>query len=196
MKYCKNEDASTKLLLPSIKNRVMSIDTFRGMDLCLMIFANYGGGQYWAKLIHATWDGITLADFAFPLWSSCFIFMSSFIFIQGISLRLSITSNFDRFLREGSTPFKATLRCTWKVGSVSLLKTSVSNVLLSFTSLLGWLINQPVLIQFDISEVLCVYLFLSSSRLFFCLWFCKLSRSSLYASLPEEGWFYFTMEST
>lgn len=67
VKYCKNEDASTKLLLPSIKNRVMSIDTFRGMDLCLMIFANYGGGQYWAKLIHATWDGITLADFAFPL---------------------------------------------------------------------------------------------------------------------------------
>lgn len=41
------------------------------MDLCLMIFANYGAGQYWAKLIHATWDGITLSDFAFPLCVVC-----------------------------------------------------------------------------------------------------------------------------
>ena len=37
------------------------------MALCLMIFANYGAGQYWAALVHATWDGITLSDFAFPL---------------------------------------------------------------------------------------------------------------------------------
>ena len=47
--------------------RVASIDVFRGMALCLMIFANYGAGQYWAALVHATWDGITLSDFAFPL---------------------------------------------------------------------------------------------------------------------------------
>ena len=47
--------------------RIASIDVFRGMTLCLMIFANYGAGQYWAALVHATWDGITLSDFAFPL---------------------------------------------------------------------------------------------------------------------------------
>ena len=52
---------------PGKSPRVASIDVFRGMALCLMIFANYGAGQYWAALVHATWDGITLSDFAFPL---------------------------------------------------------------------------------------------------------------------------------
>ena len=79
-----------------------------------MIFANYGAGQYWSKLVHATWDGITLSDFAFPLYY-LFSFLNSFIFIQGISLRLSITSSFNKFQREGLSPLKATLKCTWKV---------------------------------------------------------------------------------
>lgn len=66
-----NQESESKPLLPSVKTRIASVDVFRGMDLCLMIFANYGAGQYWAKLIHATWDGITLSDFAFPLCVVC-----------------------------------------------------------------------------------------------------------------------------
>lgn len=69
MKYCNKDKAFKKPLLSTmVTNRIRSVDVFRGMDLCLMIFANYGAGQYWGKLIHATWDGITLSDFAFPLY--------------------------------------------------------------------------------------------------------------------------------
>lgn len=38
-----------------------------------------------------------------------------FIFIQGISLRLSIDSSFRKNLEAGNSPFKATLKCTLKV---------------------------------------------------------------------------------
>lgn len=57
-----------KPLLSAPSSRVATIDVFRGMDICLMIFANYGAGQYKHALMHATWDGITLSDFAFPLF--------------------------------------------------------------------------------------------------------------------------------
>lgn len=57
-----------KPLLSTPSSRVATIDVFRGMDICLMIFANYGAGQYKHALMHATWDGITLSDFAFPLF--------------------------------------------------------------------------------------------------------------------------------
>ena len=57
-----------KPLLSTPTSRVATIDVFRGMDICLMIFANYGAGQYKHALVHATWDGITLSDFAFPLF--------------------------------------------------------------------------------------------------------------------------------
>ena len=40
-----------------------------------MVFVNYGGGGYWF-FQHAPWDGITLADLVFPL----------FTFVQGQSL--------------------------------------------------------------------------------------------------------------
>ena len=50
-----------------MKSRVQSIDVFRGITICVMIFANYGAGQYSHSLMHAAWDGITFADFAFPL---------------------------------------------------------------------------------------------------------------------------------
>lgn len=62
-----NESEKQSLLPQPIKSRVDSIDVFRGIAICIMIFANYGAGQYRHSLMHATWDGITLADFAFPL---------------------------------------------------------------------------------------------------------------------------------
>lgn len=46
-------------------NRVKSIDVFRGLCIILMIFVNYGGGQYWF-FKHSVWNGITIADLVFP----------------------------------------------------------------------------------------------------------------------------------
>lgn len=61
-------ESEKKSNLPqSMKSRVQSIDVFRGITICIMIFANYGAGQYSHSLMHAAWDGITFADFAFPL---------------------------------------------------------------------------------------------------------------------------------
>ena len=61
-------ESEKKSNLPqSMKSRVQSIDVFRGITICIMIFANYGAGQYSHSLVHAAWDGITFADFAFPL---------------------------------------------------------------------------------------------------------------------------------
>ncbi|OTF81638.1 heparan-alpha-glucosaminide N-acetyltransferase-like protein, partial [Euroglyphus maynei] len=42
-------------------NRFHSIDAFRGMAIMLMIFVNYGAGQY-KSLQHVPWDGFHLAD--------------------------------------------------------------------------------------------------------------------------------------
>lgn len=52
------------------KERLHSLDTFRGLALCIMIFANTGGGGYWF-FNHSLWNGLTVADLVFP-W---FIFM-------------------------------------------------------------------------------------------------------------------------
>ena len=63
----KQESLKSPLIESAPSKRIVSVDVFRGMDLCCMIFANYGAGQYWKALVHATWDGITLSDFAFPM---------------------------------------------------------------------------------------------------------------------------------
>ena len=66
--------------------RLVTIDVFRGFALCMMIFANYGGADYlWYN--HADWNGAHVADLAFP-W---------FMFIMGSSLRLSITSKYNKY---------------------------------------------------------------------------------------------------
>ena len=56
-------------LKPRSGKRVLAIDAFRGLALCIMIFVNYGGGGYWF-LSHSTWNGLTIADLVFP-WYAC-----------------------------------------------------------------------------------------------------------------------------
>ena len=48
------------LFSSSQKNRLRSLDTFRGLSLFLMIFVNYGSGGF-VSLKHAHWHGITIA---------------------------------------------------------------------------------------------------------------------------------------
>ena len=63
------------------RQRIASLDAFRGFALILMIFVNYGGGGYWF-FQPSTWNGLTLADFVFP-W---------FVFIMGTSTAISLYS--------------------------------------------------------------------------------------------------------
>ncbi|KAF2074610.1 hypothetical protein CYY_004080 [Polysphondylium violaceum] len=63
------------------KDRMKSLDVFRGFCITIMIFVNYGGGGYWF-FNHSYWNGLTVADLVFP-W---------FIFIMGIAMPLSFNA--------------------------------------------------------------------------------------------------------
>eukprot|EP00357_Protocruzia_adherens_P026441 CAMPEP_0115013430 /NCGR_PEP_ID=MMETSP0216-20121206/25402_1 /TAXON_ID=223996 /ORGANISM="Protocruzia adherens, Strain Boccale" /LENGTH=667 /DNA_ID=CAMNT_0002382825 /DNA_START=14 /DNA_END=2014 /DNA_ORIENTATION=+ len=72
------------------KKRLLSLDTFRGMSLSIMIFVNYNGGHYWF-FNHSAWNGLTVADLVFP-W---------FIWIMGTAMGLSGDRNNYWENREG-----------------------------------------------------------------------------------------------
>ncbi|XP_011296757.1 heparan-alpha-glucosaminide N-acetyltransferase isoform X2 [Fopius arisanus] len=67
------------------KRRVLSIDTFRGMSILMMIFVNNGAGGY-AALEHKTWNGLFIGDLVFP----------SFIWIMGVCIPIALTSQLSR----------------------------------------------------------------------------------------------------
>lgn len=66
---------------PKSLTRISSLDTFRGLAIVTMIFANSGAGRYW-WLEHAAWNGIHFADFVFP----------SFLWIMGVCIPISVKS--------------------------------------------------------------------------------------------------------
>uniref|UniRef100_A0A0B6YUR6 Uncharacterized protein n=1 Tax=Arion vulgaris TaxID=1028688 RepID=A0A0B6YUR6_9EUPU len=88
----------------TVKERLKSLDTFRGISITIMIFVNYGGGTYWF-FRHAKWNGLTVADLVFP-W---------FVFIMGTSLAFSFKGQlqnripkwklFFRILKRSATLF-------------------------------------------------------------------------------------------
>lgn len=67
------------------RERLKSLDTFRGLSLMIMVFVNYGGGGYWF-FDHPPWNGITVADLVFP-W---------FIFIMGTAMNYSFRGMMKR----------------------------------------------------------------------------------------------------
>ena len=83
----------------NMKGRLVSLDTFRGLTLTMMIFVNYGGGGYWF-FEHSDWNGLTVADVLFP-W---------FIFMMGVSMHLSFRSMAKRNLSSTEIWAKVLLR--------------------------------------------------------------------------------------
>ncbi|GFR71913.1 heparan-alpha-glucosaminide N-acetyltransferase [Elysia marginata] len=77
--------SSESIAPPPVKERLKSLDTFRGISIVIMIFVNYGGGKYWF-FKHSKWNGITVADLVFP-W---------FVFIMGTAMALSFQSQIRR----------------------------------------------------------------------------------------------------
>jgi len=63
-----------------IKNRILSLDVFRGITVMMMTIVNNPGdwGHIYAPLEHAAWHGCTPTDFVFPF----------FLFIVGVSVSL------------------------------------------------------------------------------------------------------------
>ena len=75
------QQSSVSVKDPPPSSRVLSLDTFRGFALCVMMLANFGGGRY-SYLDHSRWNGLTVADLLFP-W---------FVFMSGVSAALSHAS--------------------------------------------------------------------------------------------------------
>jgi predicted acyltransferase len=65
-----------------LRNRYLSLDVFRGLDVALMIIVNTPGqGETtYAPLLHARWNGFTLTDLVFP----------TFLFLVGTSMSFSL----------------------------------------------------------------------------------------------------------
>lgn len=66
-----------------MKNRILSVDIFRGLTIALMIIVNTPGSwsHVYAPLRHAEWHGWTPTDLVFPF----------FLFISGVSLAISLS---------------------------------------------------------------------------------------------------------
>ncbi|KFQ34862.1 Heparan-alpha-glucosaminide N-acetyltransferase, partial [Merops nubicus] len=97
---------------PRPRQRLRSLDTFRGLSLIIMVFVNYGGGKYWF-FKHESWNGLTVADLVFP-W---------FVFIMGTSISLSLSS----MLRWGSSKWKVLGKILWRSFLLILLGIIVVN---------------------------------------------------------------------
>ncbi len=65
-----------------LRNRYLSLDVFRGLDVALMIVVNTAGdyATTFSPLRHAEWNGFTLTDLVFP----------TFLFVVGTSLSFSL----------------------------------------------------------------------------------------------------------
>ncbi|CAG0896559.1 unnamed protein product [Darwinula stevensoni] len=138
---------------PKGKERLNSLDTFRGIAIVLMIFVNYGGGDYWF-FKHSRWNGLTVADLPFP-W---------FMWIMGVSLVLSLKSQlmksfsrkqiFIRILRRSTILFLLGLilnaRSTNRLTDMRLLR--IPGVLQRF-SIVYFLVATQELFLFKLPDV-------------------------------------------
>lgn len=75
------------------KERLMSLDAFRGFTIAAMIMVNNPGSwsHVYAPLLHKPWHGITVTDLIFPF----------FLFIVGISIALAYTKRVEAGIPKG-----------------------------------------------------------------------------------------------
>ncbi len=72
---------------PVTKDRLLSLDVFRGITLAAMIFVNaHVDGLGYPPIMHAHWHGWGLADLCFPF----------FLFIVGVAIPYAFASRLDR----------------------------------------------------------------------------------------------------
>lgn len=86
-KYNESENNLKHKATATKVERVKSIDVLRGLAIALMIAVdNQGNAQrFYPQMRHAVWDGITFADFAFPI----FVFIAGLVIPYAINKRIS-----------------------------------------------------------------------------------------------------------
>jgi predicted acyltransferase len=68
------------------KERLLSLDVFRGLTLLGMVLVNSHPGKIYTPLAHADWNGWTFTDLIFPF----------FIFIMGVAIPYSLANRLGR----------------------------------------------------------------------------------------------------
>ncbi|KAL5007091.1 hypothetical protein ScPMuIL_015897 [Solemya velum] len=110
----------------SKKERLKSLDTFRGISLAVMMFVNYGGGGYWF-FEHPSWNGLTVADLVFP-W---------FVFIMGTAMNYSFRSMIRRGVYKSKILVKIIKRSLKLFALGIILNTNWGPVDLNFIRIMG-----------------------------------------------------------
>lgn len=94
-----------------LKDRLISLDVFRGLTIIGMILVNKPGGtrfqSVYPPLTHADWHGLTPADLVFPF----------FLFIVGVAIKFSL----DKYLASNVSVSKIILRITRRVITLFVL---------------------------------------------------------------------------
>ncbi|NWH72255.1 HGNAT acetyltransferase, partial [Piaya cayana] len=108
-----SSDATPRLRTTASRQRLRSLDTFRGLSLIIMVFVNYGGGKYWF-FKHESWNGKLRFPSALP---------SRFVFIMGTSISLSLSS----MLRRGASKKQVLGKILWRSFLLILLGIIVVN---------------------------------------------------------------------
>ena len=130
-----------------MKNRLQSLDIFRGLTITFMIIVNTAGDGdlAYAPLHHANWHGFTPTDLVFP----------SFVFITGVSAWFSF-KNINHILT--SDAFKKIARRTFIIFLLGVLLYAFPYVgrPLSTWRILGVL--QRIALCYGIGSVLCLLL--------------------------------------
>src|SRR3954463_8947084 len=87
--------ATSPVPLPR-RERVVSLDVFRGLTIAGMLLVNNPGswGSIYPPLEHAAWNGWTPTDLIFPF----------FLFIAGVTTHLSLPSRRERGDDEAAIP--------------------------------------------------------------------------------------------
>ncbi|NWH60623.1 HGNAT acetyltransferase, partial [Geococcyx californianus] len=108
-----SSDPTPRLLSAASRQRLRSLDTFRGLSLIIMVFVNYGGGKYWF-FKHEGWNG------KLHFLSALF---ARFVFIMGTSISLSMRS----MLRRGGSKWQVLRKILWRSFLLILLGIIVMN---------------------------------------------------------------------
>jgi len=130
-----------------LKNRVISVDAFRGFTVASMIIVNVQTvqGEMYQAFAHKSWHGVSFADLVYP----------SFLFIMGVSIVLSLSKRIDEGMQK-STIYLKTIRRAALLFFLGV----VFNLLVSFITKEEGIRIVGVLQRLSIVYLVCVLIYL------------------------------------
>lgn len=127
------------------RERLVSLDVFRGFTLLGMVLVNSHPGEAYPPLAHAGWNGWTFTDLIFPF----------FVFIVGVAIPYSFASRLERGVRR-QTLFWQILRRSVLLFAVGLFLNGFPQFNFSTLRVMGVL--QRIAICYFLASIIFVFL--------------------------------------